>query len=99
MRLGNYESILKPGSIVAKLYGATTILERHRHRYEIHPAYHEKLEAHGLCISGTSPDGRLAEFLELPEHPFYVATQAHPEFRSRLQFPHPLFLGFVEASI
>jgi CTP synthase len=78
---------------------ALTIHERHRHRYEVNPAYHEILQKHGLVLSGLSPDGTLVEFIELKEHPCYIGTQAHPEFKSRLQKPHPMFLGFVQASL
>lgn len=101
MRLGLYEASLKPGSIVAELYGADKIEERHRHRYEVNNAYREQLEQAGLVFSGTSPDSTLVEFVELSreEHPFYVATQAHPELRSRPTRPHPLFAGLVEAAL
>jgi CTP synthase len=100
MRLGSYEAVLTKGSLVASLYKETTVYERHRHRYEVNPLYIEELTEKGLIFSGTSPDGTLMEFIELPkaEHPFFVATQAHPEFKSRPQDPHPLFLGFVDAS-
>ena len=93
MRLGLYKAQLTPGSIVAEVYGSTEISERHRHRYEVANAYRQQLEEAGLRFSGTSPDGRLVEFVELPAeaHPYYVATQAHPELRSRPTKAHPLF--------
>ncbi|MFV2021471.1 CTP synthase [Micromonospora sp. LOL_023] len=101
MRLGAYPARLTEGSIVAQAYGATEVSERHRHRYEVNNAYREVLEKAGLRISGTSPDGRLVEFVELDqaEHPFFVATQAHPELKSRPTRPHPLFHAFVGAVI
>jgi CTP synthase len=102
MRLGLYPASLKPGTMVSELYGgAATVDERHRHRYEVNNAYRAKLEDAGLVFSGLSPDGRLAEFIELPAdvHPFFVATQAHPEFLSRPTRPHPLFGGLIAAAI
>ena len=101
MRLGSYEATLTEGSVVAEAYGATTVTERHRHRYEVNNAYRERLTNTGLVISGTSPDGGLVEFVELPRdvHPYYVATQAHPEFKSRPDHAHPLFAGLVEAAL
>ena len=101
MRLGLYDATLKKGSIVAELYGAPTITERHRHRYEVNNAYRADLEKAGLVFSGTSPDDSLVEFVELPKavHPFYVSTQAHPELRSRPNRAHPLFAGLVEAAL
>ena len=101
MRLGLYDAALKKGSIVAELYGAATITERHRHRYEVNNAYRADLEKAGLVFSGTSPDDSLVEFVELPKavHPFYVSTQAHPELRSRPNRAHPLFAGLVEAAL
>lgn len=101
MRLGSYPHELKKGSIVAKLYGKTKVEERHRHRYEVNNAYRSQLEKAGLVISGTSPDRGLVEFIELPTdvHPFFVATQAHPEYKSRPTRPHPLFKGLVEAAL
>ena len=100
MRLGAYPAVLRPGSVVAELYGSTEVSERHRHRYEVNIAYKDRLEEAGLVFSGMSPDGHLTEFVELPEdkHPFYVATQAHPEFKSRPTKPHPLFAGLVKAA-
>ena len=101
MRLGAYPAVLKEGSLAAKLYGSTNISERHRHRYEVNVAYKQQLEEAGLVISGTSPDGEVTEFLELPQsaHPFYIGTQAHPEFKSRPTKPHPLFNGLVKAAL
>ncbi len=101
MRLGIYEAKLTPGSIVEKLYGAKSASERHRHRYEVNNSYREQIANAGLVFSGTSPDGNLVEYVELPEaiHPFYVGTQAHPEFRSRPTRPNPLFFGLVKAAI
>jgi len=98
MRLGSCTAILKEGSIVWKLYGKQReIKERHRHRYEVNPEFHEILQKNGLVFSGVSPDGRLVEFIELEDHPFFVATQAHPEFKSRPLKPAPLFDGFIKA--
>lgn len=101
MRLGAYPAVLKPGSLAARLYGSENVSERHRHRYEVNVAYKQQLEDAGLRISGTSPDGELTEFVELPQdiHPFYIGTQAHPEFKSRPTKPHPLFNGLVRAAI
>ena len=101
MRLGAYPAHLKPGSLVAQAYGSTEVSERHRHRYEVNNAYREQLEDAGLVISGTSPDGRLVEFIELDRslHPYFVATQAHPELKSRPTRAHPLFRGLVDAAL
>jgi CTP synthase len=102
MRLGLYPANLAQDSVVRGLYGgAAKVEERHRHRYEVNNAYRDQLEAAGLRFSGLSPDGRLVEYLELPTdvHPFFVATQAHPEFRSRPTRPHPLFAGLIEAAL
>ncbi len=101
MRLGTYPAVLRPGSVVARTYAATEVNERHRHRYEVNNAYRERLEQAGLQFSGTSPDGTLVEFAELPAdvHPYYVSTQAHPEFLSRPHRAHPLFAGLVEAAL
>ena len=100
MRLGAYPAKLEPGSIVQRAYGEPIVYERHRHRYEVNNKYRRRLEEAGLVSSGTSPDDRLVEFIELPEdrHPFFVATQAHPEFKSRPDRPHPLFAAFVRAA-
>jgi CTP synthase len=101
MRLGSYPADLADGSVVADAYGALAVDERHRHRYEVNNAYRERLEGAGLSFSGTSPDGTLVEFVELPRetHPYYVSTQAHPEFKSRPHHAHPLFAGLVEAAL
>ncbi len=97
MRLGSFPALLLEGSLVRRIYGKELIYERHRHRYEVNPDFVPILKEHGLAISGTSPDGRLVEFIEIPEHPFFVGTQAHPEFKSRLERPHPLFLEFLRS--
>ncbi|MEJ2588161.1 MAG: CTP synthetase, partial [Deltaproteobacteria bacterium] len=81
------------------LYGASEVSERHRHRYEVNPEYHEALREKGLCFSGKSPDGKLVEFIELPDLKFFAATQAHPELKSRMEKPAPLFYGFVKACL
>lgn len=101
MRLGLYPADLTAGSVVAQTYGATSIQERHRHRYEVNNAYREQIAATGLVFSGLSPDGHLVEFVELPDqtHPYYVGTQAHPEFLSRPTKAHPLFSGLIAAAI
>lgn len=101
MRLGSYPAKLVEGSIVAQAYGTTEVTERHRHRYEVNNAYRDRLEAAGLHISGTSPSGDLVEFVELDRsmHPYYVSTQAHPEFKSRPTNPHPLFASLVHAAL
>jgi CTP synthase len=101
MRLGSYPAVLTEGSVVADAYGANRVAERHRHRYEVANDYRDRLEAAGLVFSGTSPDGRLVEYAELPRdtHPFFVGTQAHPEFRSRPTRAHPLFVHFVAAAL
>ncbi len=100
MRLGAYPAVLKPGTLVSRLYGdAAVVYERHRHRYEVNPDYHSVLRESGMVFSGVSPDNRLVEFIELSTHPFFVATQAHPEFKSRPLRPAPLFKGFIEACL
>jgi len=101
MRLGAYPAVLQPGSVIAEVYGDTEISERHRHRYEVNNDYRRKLADAGLVFSGTSPDGRLVEFIELDRetHPYFVATQAHPELKSRPTRPHPLFDGLVRAAV
>jgi len=101
MRLGSYPADLGRGTQVARLYGAHKVTERHRHRYEVNNAYRQELEKAGLVISGVSPDSTLVEFVELPAevHPFFVATQAHPELKSRPTKPHPLFVGLIEAAL
>lgn len=101
MRLGLYTAKLQPGSVVAETYGKTEVEERHRHRYEVNNSFRDQIAAAGLVFSGTSPDGHLVEFVELPKqvHPYYVATQAHPEFLSRPNKAHPLFSGLVKAAL
>jgi len=99
MRLGAYWASLAPGSRVAELYGQPVVSERHRHRYEVNPRFRHALEEAGLVSSGVSPDDRLVEFIELPEHPFWIGTQAHPEFKSRPDRAHPLFKGLVGAAL
>jgi len=99
MRLGAYTCALTPGSLAARLYGATEISERHRHRYEFNKAYESRLTQGGLAISGKTPDGKFVEIAEVPGHPFFIAVQFHPEFKSRPLTPHPLFAGFVKASL
>ncbi|MGH2407084.1 MAG: CTP synthase, partial [Candidatus Limnocylindrales bacterium] len=99
MRLGLYPAKLTPGSKAAEAYGAEVIYERHRHRFEVNNGYRELLEGAGMVLSGQSPDGRLVEIVELRDHPWYVASQFHPEFKSRPDRPHPLFEGFVAACI
>jgi CTP synthase len=99
MRLGAYIAELDPASIVARAYGTTVVSERHRHRYEFNPRYRAKFEAAGLRCSGVSPDGRLVEFIELDGHPFWLGTQAHPEFKSRPDRPAPLFRELIGAAL
>ena len=99
MRLGAYYAVLEPGSKVANAYGETVVSERHRHRYEFNSQYRTRFEASGFVCSGTSPDRRLVEFIELKDHPFWVGTQAHPEFKSRPDRPHPLFRDMIGASL
>jgi len=99
MRLGAYEAVLKPGSAVAEIYGKTAISERHRHRYEVNINYKEQLERQGLLFSGMSPDGILPEIVEIPDHPWFIGVQFHPELKSRLFEPHPLFVSFIGAAV
>ncbi|MCR5674592.1 MAG: CTP synthase [Lachnospiraceae bacterium] len=101
LRLGAWPCVLREGTIAHGLYGADEITERHRHRYEVNNDYREKLKDAGVVLSGMSPDGRIVEMMELPEetHPYFVATQAHPEFRSRPNHPHPLFAGLIKAAM
>ena len=98
MRLGAYPARLEAGTQIREIYGEEVVYERHRHRYELNNRYRQTFEERGLRCSGTSPDGLLVEYVELTDHPFYVATQAHPEFKSRPNRPHPLFAAFVEAA-
>ncbi len=99
MRLGAYPAVLKEDSLAESLYGEKEISERHRHRYEVNPEYHEVLQENGLVFSGMSPSGELVEFIELEDHPFFIATQAHPEFKSSLKNPAPVFHGLVKAAM
>jgi CTP synthase len=111
MRLGAYDAVLAPNSVIAETYAVDNpgakpgesfvVNERHRHRYEVNNAYRKELEDAGMVFSGTSPDGTLVEFVELPRdvHPYYVSTQAHPEFKSRPTHPHPLFAGLIGAAL
>ena len=99
LRLGSYPCVLSPDSKAFALYGEQIIYERHRHRYEVNNDYRAALTENGMKLSGLSPDGRIVEMCELPDHPFFIATQAHPEFKSRPNRPHPLFKGFVEAAL
>ena len=99
LRLGSYPCVLDKSSLAYKLYGEETIHERHRHRYEVNNDYRKVLTENGMMLSGISPDGRIVEMVELPDHPFFIGTQAHPELKSRPNRPHPLFRGFVEAAV
>ncbi|MDO5790849.1 MAG: CTP synthase [Eggerthella sp.] len=99
MRLGTYPCKLEKGSLAHEVYGEEVIYERHRHRYEVNNAYRDTLTSAGLRISGLSPDGRLTEMVEIPDHPWFLASQGHPEFKSRPTKPHPLFVGFVGAAL
>jgi CTP synthase len=99
MRLGAYTALVKKGSVVHRLYQTEEVSERHRHRYEVNPAYHAILQEKGMVFSGMSKDGRLVEFIELPQHKYFVATQAHPELKSRMEKPAPLFYGFIKACL
>jgi CTP synthase len=99
MRLGAYPAVLKEGSKVAEIYGSTEISERHRHRYEVNIGYVKRLEEAGVIFSGMSPDGELPEIIELPDHPWYIGVQFHPELKSKPFDPHPLFASFVEAAV
>ena len=99
MRLGSYPCILKEGSVAAKVYGKTEISERHRHRYEFNNSYREEFEKAGMDIVGVSPNGKYVETIEIKDHPYFVACQYHPEFKSRPNRPHPLFTGWIKAVI
>jgi CTP synthase len=99
MRLGAYPAMLAPGSRVADIYCAERISERHRHRYEVNVGYKETLEATGLRFSGMSPDGMLPEIVEIPDHPWYIGVQFHPELKSKPFEPHPLFTSFIRAAL
>jgi CTP synthase len=99
MRLGAYEAILAEGSRVSEIYGARRISERHRHRYEVNINYKGKLEHAGLRFSGMSPDGTLPEIVEIPDHPWFIGVQYHPELKSKPFEPHPLFTSFIKAAL
>ena len=99
LRLGSYPCVLDEHSKAYELYGSKNITERHRHRYEVNNDFRDELTENGMLLSGYSPDGRIVEMIEIPSHPWFVATQAHPEFKSRPNRPHPLFKGFIEASL
>ncbi len=99
MRLGSYPCVLEARSLAARAYGQPIVLERHRHRYEFNNSYRELLAAHGMTFTGLSPDGRLVEIVEIADHPFYLGTQFHPEFKSRPNRPHPLFASFIESAL
>ncbi len=99
MRLGAYPCVIKEGTLAHRAYGETFIMERHRHRYEVNNEYRRLLQEHGMVFSGLSPDGQLVEMMELPNHPHFIGCQFHPELKSRVMKPHPLFVSFVEASL
>ena len=99
MRLGAYPCVIQPESRLASIYGLQQIQDRHRHRYEFNNAYRDEFEAKGMRISGTSPDGQLVEAIELKDHPYFVAVQYHPEFKSRPNKAHPLFVGLIAAAL
>ena len=99
LRLGAYPCILKEGSLAESLYKKREISERHRHRYEVNNAYRERLEEHGMILSGLSPDGRIVEMMELKDHPYFIGTQGHPELKSRPNRAHPLFRGLIHAAV
>jgi CTP synthase len=99
MRLGAWPCVLKPGTASFRAYGTEQISERHRHRYEVNNRYRAQLEAHGLVLSGLSPDGHLVEMVENPAHPWFVAVQFHPELKSQPLLPHPLFRDFIGAAL
>jgi CTP synthase len=97
MRLGEYPCVIQDGTLAKKIYKKEEVTERHRHRFEFNPSFREQMEKKGFIVSATSPDGTLAEVVELRDHPYMIATQAHPELISRPTDPHPLFMGFIEA--
>lgn len=99
MRLGKYPCVLLEGTRSRALYGQPEISERHRHRFEFNNDYREEMQSHGMTLAGLSPNGRLVEIVELPDHPWFVGAQFHPEFKSRPDRPHPLFYGFIKASV
>src|ERR1041385_800341 len=99
MRLGTWPTKIAKGTIAEKIYGASEVMERHRHRYEFNMKYRDRMDEKGFVISGTSPDGTLAELVELRDHPYFVGCQYHPEFQSKPNKPHPLFKGFIQACL
>jgi CTP synthase len=99
MRLGTWPTKIAKGTLAEKIYGANDVMERHRHRYEFNMKYRDKMAKKGFVISGTSPDGTLAELIELRDHPYFIGCQYHPEFQSKPNKPHPLFKGFIQAAI
>jgi CTP synthase len=99
MRLGSYDCVLEPGSLAEKAYGAREVKERHRHRYEVNNQYRTQFEANGLLVTGTSPNGKLVEVVELRDHPWFLAVQCHPEFKSKPTKAHPLFQSFIHACV
>ena len=99
LRLGSYPCVLAKNTKAYELYGSETIHERHRHRYEVNNDYRKALTENGMILSGLSPDGRIVEMIELPDHPFFIGTQGHPEFKSRPNRPHPLFKGFIQSAL
>ena len=99
MRLGAYKALIRPGTLAHKLYGKDSVTERHRHRYEFNPAYRDELENAGLVISAVNDEHGLVEVVELPDHPFFIACQYHPEFQSAPNRAHPLFSGLVSAAL
>jgi CTP synthase len=99
MRLGTWPTKIVPGTLAERIYGDTAVTERHRHRYEFNMKYRDRMNAKGFVISGTSPDGTLAELIELRDHPYFVGCQYHPEFQSKPNKPHPLFKGFIAAAL
>src|SRR5690606_23420167 len=98
LRLGNQTAILQEGSKIAQAYGSLEAVERHRHRYEVNQKFIKDIEAGGLRVSGSSPDGKRVEYVEAKDHPYFVATQAHPECKSRPDRPHPLFVGLIQSA-
>jgi CTP synthase len=99
MRLGTWPTVIRDGTLAQKVYGKNEIFERHRHRYEFNTRYHDLMTSRGFVISGTSPDGLLVELIELWDHPWFLACQFHPEFKSKPNQPHPMFKGFLAASL
>jgi CTP synthase len=99
MRLGNYDCVIKDGTLTSVVYGKKKVTERHRHRYECNNSYRDKYESWGIKVAGTSPDGNLVEMIEAIDHPFFLSAQSHPEFNSRPNKPQALFKGFIKSLI